>query len=225
MLTSPNICATCATCAKQNPRDTDVEVSSKKHLEQLAAVTFALMSMLEVNFDEPRYGAVCYRARFGDQVKFYWSENHNLHELPDRAAYDSCSFSSAIQLANAGPRPSGVTIDVSSSSEIFFSCSKICSSNDHKVHICVNESLCDAGCRPLAISPPPLAQSLSPPPPISSSAKPQSSSVPSETLAPMALAVIGGSLGGLLLMLGLYCFCCRSSERTATGLCRPPRKV
>ena len=180
--------------------------------------------LIEVNFDEPRYGAVCYRARTGDQVKFYWSEYHNLHEMTGRAAYDSCSFSWATKLADAGPRPSGITVDVSTSSELFFACSKICSSNDHKVHICVNKTLCDADCRSLVISPspPPLAQQ-SPSPLISSSAQPPPPSSLNATLAPMALAgIIGGSLGGLLLLLCLYCFCCRSDDRQ--GMC-PPRKV
>ena len=72
----------------------------------------------EINFDEPRYGAVCYRAKQGEQLRFAWRENHNFHELHDRTSYDNCDFTGATKLADAGPRPSGIVIEVTSSTEL-----------------------------------------------------------------------------------------------------------
>ena len=112
-----------------------------------SAQTTTTAVALEIDFDEPRYGAVCYRAQVGDVLRFVWDENHNLWELPDRASYDACSFGSATNLVDAGPQPSGLSVTVTSASEQFFACSKICASNDHKVHICVDSTLCDASCR------------------------------------------------------------------------------
>jgi hypothetical protein len=34
-----------------------------------------------INYDEPRGGAVCYKAKPQDKLKFYWDEYHNLKEF------------------------------------------------------------------------------------------------------------------------------------------------
>ena len=66
---------------------------------------------IEVDYDYPRNGPVCFAAEAGDRIKFAWHEQHNLHRLPSRHAYDSCAFGAAERLASAGPRPEGVVVD------------------------------------------------------------------------------------------------------------------
>ena len=74
------------------------------------------------------------------------SEWHNLHELPSYEAYSSCDFSSATQLASAAPNPNGVSVDVSGPGDRYFSCSKICASHGHKVHVCVASTVAEGVC-------------------------------------------------------------------------------
>ena len=109
------------------------------------------MPTIEVNFDEPRQGPICYAADAGDAIKFVWHEQHNLHRMPDRASYEACSFGSAERLANAGPN-AGVVVDFDGT-DAYFSCSKICASNGHKVRVCLNgESSCSSCCGFVAAS-------------------------------------------------------------------------
>lgn len=64
-----------------------------------------------INYDEPRGGAICYKANPSDTLKFYWDEYHNLKELVDKAAYDSCNFSGATNHQSKGePNPGGTFI-------------------------------------------------------------------------------------------------------------------
>lgn len=98
---------------------------------------------IEVDYDHPRNGPVCFAAEAGDRIKFAWHEQHNLHRFPSRHAYDSCAFGAAERLASAGPRPEGVVVDFGGD-DAYFSCSKICKSNGHKVRICLNNT---RGCR------------------------------------------------------------------------------
>ena len=64
------------------------------------------------------------------------SEYHNLHEMPDRKSYDDCIFGAATKLADAAPNP-GVDVSLTAEGTRYFACSKICSSNGHKVKVCV----------------------------------------------------------------------------------------
>ena len=89
-----------------------------------------------IDFDEPRYGPVCVHAVAGDTLKFQWDEWHNLHELPDYDAYEGCDFEDAVVLAGAAPN-AGVYVDATQPGDLYFSCSKICASHGHKVHVCV----------------------------------------------------------------------------------------
>ena len=66
---------------------------------------------IEVDFDRPRNGPVCFAAEAGDRIKLAWREQHNLHRLSSRNDYDSCAFGAAERLASAGPRPEGVVVD------------------------------------------------------------------------------------------------------------------
>ena len=50
---------------------------------------------IEVDFDRPRNGPVCFAAEAGDRIKLAWREQHNLHRLPSRNDYDSCAFGAA----------------------------------------------------------------------------------------------------------------------------------
>ena len=112
----------------------------------LSAVTLLLCSLatctvIDIDFDVPRRGAVCLTAQVGDTARFHWNEYHNLHELTDLSSYQSCSFSGANQLASARPN-NGVFVQLNTPGDRFFACSKICSSNDHKVKICVGAASC-----------------------------------------------------------------------------------
>lgn len=199
----------------------------------------SLANTIQINFDEPRSGAVCYRASTGDQLNFYWSEYHNLHSLPSKAAYDLCEFGQATQLAAAGPQPGGVVVTVTSATEQFFACSKICASNDHKVHICIDGALCDSSCRlpeagdgassataqQSAGSP---AQTQTPPPPRPPPPLQRTSSLTSSAddaaMEPVVITgIICGSVGGLLLIACLFYRCCGSSS--GASACPQPRKV
>ena len=102
--------------------------------------------VIEVNFDEPRQGPICYAANAGAQIKFSWHEQHNLHRLPDRSAYESCTFGSAQRLASAGPKPDGIVVQFVGRHDEYYSCSKICASNGHKVRICLNGTYACGGC-------------------------------------------------------------------------------
>ena len=98
---------------------------------------------IEVDYDHPRNGPVCFAAEAGDRIKLAWREQHNLHRFPSRHDYDSCAFGAAERLASAGPRPEGVVVDFGGD-DAYFACSKICKSNGHKVRICLNNP---SGCR------------------------------------------------------------------------------
>ena len=95
-------------------------------------------TLITVDFDAPRRGPVCVGAIVGDTLKFAWNEYHNLHEMPDSASYTDCKFSAATQLAPAKPNPQGVIVELPAAGTRFFSCSKICKSNGHKVKVCVS---------------------------------------------------------------------------------------
>ena len=95
-------------------------------------------TLITVDFDAPRRGPVCVGATVGDTLKFAWNEYHNLHEMPDSASYTDCKFSAATQLAPAKPNPQGVIVELPAAGTRFFSCSKICKSNGHKVKVCVS---------------------------------------------------------------------------------------
>ena len=107
---------------------------------------------IEVDFDRPRNGPVCFAAEAGDRIKLAWREQHNLHRLPSRNDYDSCAFGAAERIASAGPRPEGVVVDFGGD-DAHFACSKICKSNGHKVRICLNNtSGCQGCCAGTAVS-------------------------------------------------------------------------
>mmetsp|Transcript_39377 Transcript_39377/g.47344 ORF Transcript_39377/g.47344 Transcript_39377/m.47344 type:complete len:321 (+) Transcript_39377:177-1139(+) len=100
---------------------------------------------ITIDFDVPRYGGMCVSVDEADTVKFVWDEYHNLHRMPNEESYQQCDFSSATKLADAVPNPTGVSIPRHqgqgiSTDVMFFSCSKICDSNDHKVRVCVGGS-------------------------------------------------------------------------------------
>mmetsp|Transcript_53828 Transcript_53828/g.58367 ORF Transcript_53828/g.58367 Transcript_53828/m.58367 type:complete len:390 (-) Transcript_53828:2951-4120(-) len=118
--------------------------------------------IVSIDFDVPRYGPICISIDENDIIEFVWNEYHNLHFLPNEKSYVECDFSEAIPLVPEGrPNPSGYMIEASiasstqttnpviASTEIYndifatsnttiryFSCSKICSSNGHKVKVC-----------------------------------------------------------------------------------------
>ena len=189
---------------------------------------------LDINFDEPRRGAVCYRASVGEVLNFHWNEYHNLHLLPHRAAYDSCDFGTAEQIVGAGPQPNGVQVTVSSTTAQYFACSKICSSNDHKVMICVNDTLCDS-CRgerrpspPSPPSPPDsdmqdIDSSTDRHDPPSTPKQSQEESSENVGLAPgHVAAIVAGTVCGVALALASIAYCCRAASIQP---CPPPRKV
>ncbi|CAD7954628.1 unnamed protein product [Amoebophrya sp. A120] len=102
---------------------------------------------IRVDFDVPRYGPRCVEASLGDSVTFHWDEHHNLHHLASENDYRFCNFAAATKLANAGPNPRGVTVGPwTTAGDRFYSCSKICSTNGHKVRVCVaTECTCSEG--------------------------------------------------------------------------------
>ena len=108
-----------------------------------AAVSFVEAVEIDIDFDEPRYGPVCVSASPGDVLHFSWDEYHNLHELPHYDAYEGCDFSDAVKYADAAPNPTGVSFTLDASAhDRYFSCSKICASNGHKVHVCIADDGC-----------------------------------------------------------------------------------
>ena len=110
----------------------------------LVAVVSAIVEVaaleIDIDFDEPRNGPVCVSAVAGDVLHFSWSEWHNLHEMTGYEEYVSCNFDDAVKYADAEPNPAGVffTLDATSRDR-YFSCSKICASHGHKVHVCITE--------------------------------------------------------------------------------------
>jgi len=107
----------------------------------LAVVRVAAAVEIDIDFDQPRNGPVCVKATRGDVLHFQWDEWHNLHEMPDYDAYDGCKFGDAVLYADAKPNPTGVKFDLDDESlDRYFSCSKICSSHGHKVHVCIAAS-------------------------------------------------------------------------------------
>jgi len=114
--------------------------------------TTSSRNKITIDFDVPRYGPLCVSIDGGDVLEFVWDEYHNLHELPDEDSYDGCDFSDAVVLAYAAPNPSGTIVETGDGdgdvdvddnrynnrySERYFSCSKICRRNRHKVRVCV----------------------------------------------------------------------------------------
>ena len=65
--------------------------------------------------------------------------------MSDQASYEKCDFTNAVPLVPEGqPNPNGYRISSSSfnvnfNNVMYFSCSKICQSNHHKVKICVGD--------------------------------------------------------------------------------------
>lgn len=113
--------------------------------------------MVSIDFDEPRYGPICISVDENDGLEFVWEEYHNLHRLLDEESFRNCDFSNAVALVPEGrPQPSGYMIEASMSTTArYFSCSKICASNGHKVKICAggsfgeeNECFITAECKP-----------------------------------------------------------------------------
>ena len=140
------------------------------------------MPEVSIDFDEPRFGPVCVHAVAGDTLKFQWDEWHNLHELPDFEAYESCDFAGAVELADAAPNPAGVFVAVplSGEADLYFSCSKICASHGHKVHVCVapdTNSTCECD------------EPVPTPRPTGPTVGPSASSAPSTSAAPTAARV------------------------------------
>lgn len=106
--------------------------------------------VVSIDFDVPRYGPLCISVDEGDVLKFVWEEYHNLHILLDEASFVDCDFSNSVPLAPEGqPRPLGYTVSEATAEEgnqivnavSYFSCSKICASNGHKVQVCRGGSL------------------------------------------------------------------------------------
>ena len=91
------------------------------------------------DFDRPRQGPHCLQIQQGDSVRFYWDEYHNLKELTSESNYNSCNFAGGAVLQSAGsPNPGGITVGpFDTTGDRFYGCSKICSSNGHKVRVCV----------------------------------------------------------------------------------------
>mmetsp|Transcript_49860 Transcript_49860/g.97558 ORF Transcript_49860/g.97558 Transcript_49860/m.97558 type:complete len:324 (+) Transcript_49860:58-1029(+) len=94
-------------------------------------------NIVSIDYDVPRRGPLCVSVDETDSLKFVWEEWHNLHVMPDEDAYAECDFVEATMLAEASPNPTGYVVTTNSASSMFFSCSKICSSNGHKVRVCV----------------------------------------------------------------------------------------
>uniref|UniRef100_A0A7S1G1R7 Uncharacterized protein n=1 Tax=Corethron hystrix TaxID=216773 RepID=A0A7S1G1R7_9STRA len=94
-------------------------------------------SIVSIDFDVPRRGPLCVSVDETDSLEFVWEEWHNLHSMPDEESYAACDFSEATLLAKAAPNPAGHVVTTNGESAMFFSCSKICSRNGHKVRVCV----------------------------------------------------------------------------------------
>jgi plastocyanin len=102
--------------------------------------------VVSIDFDVPRYGPLCISVDEGDVLEFVWEEYHNLHMLLDEASFVDCDFSNAVALSPEGkPQPMGYTVvaeAVTAQEDVsYFSCSKICASNGHKVQVCRGGSL------------------------------------------------------------------------------------
>jgi len=103
-------------------------------------------AVVSIDFDVPRYGPLCISVDNGDALKFVWEEYHNLHMLLDENSFENCDFSNAVALSPQGkPMPNGYTVEETSADSIsYFSCSKICASNGHKVMVCRGGSFGEA---------------------------------------------------------------------------------
>lgn len=120
-----------------------------------AATSTSATSLVHIDYDAPRYGPLCLSVDAVDTLEFVWQEYHNLHQLLDATAYETCDFSAAIPWVPQGqPRPAGYQIAPVASIQTaamamavsdhndtvtgvrYFSCSKICARNGHKVKIC-----------------------------------------------------------------------------------------
>lgn len=171
---------------------------------------------IEVDYDRPRNGPVCFAAEAGDRIKLAWREQHNLHSLPSRHDYDSCAFGAAERLASAGPRPEGVVVDFGGD-DAYFACSKICKSNGHKVRICLNNTRgCQGCCGFVNGSATRPGSHMGPPP----ACPPPFRPAPLET-AFVPLLVCAGGAAVLLLTALAYYRCCR--RRTAAAAKFPAR--
>merc|ERR1711976_437108 len=51
---------------------------------------------------------------------FQWSGYHNVYQLPDKDAFDTCDFSQATKLASPGESP--FTYEASSAGKFYFAC-------------------------------------------------------------------------------------------------------
>jgi hypothetical protein len=145
---------------------TNADSSAEEYVaaEALGVVRDVGLQMVSIDFDVPRYGPLCVSVDEGTTVKLAWEEFHNLYRLLDEASFQSCDFSGAIAVEpNGTPRPNGITFAEATAEEgnmivnavSYFSCSKICSSNGHKVKVCrggklgeANECFDTAGCSP-----------------------------------------------------------------------------
>mmetsp|Transcript_82088 Transcript_82088/g.145519 ORF Transcript_82088/g.145519 Transcript_82088/m.145519 type:complete len:157 (+) Transcript_82088:92-562(+) len=109
-------------------------------LSLLTSLVYLILhaNALTVNFDAPRDGPVCCSAVVGDTAVFRWEEQHNLHKLASASAYSGCGFNEAERLTSTGPND-GHSVKLSSAGDHYFACNKICSSNGHKVKICVGD--------------------------------------------------------------------------------------
>lgn len=89
------------------------------------------------DYDKPRGGPHCLRILAGDTVKLHWDEYHDLHKLNSENAYRDCNFNNAPKLKSANPNEGGHVVGPFSAGQTaYYSCSKICRSNGHKVKIC-----------------------------------------------------------------------------------------
>ena len=113
--------------------------------------------VVSIDFDVPRHGPLCISVDEGDDMEFVWEEYHNLNRMPNKASYEECDFANAVPLASDGsPNPLGHRVPSNATdgeNVLYFSCSKICRSNGHKVKVCVggggfgkaNECAADGG--------------------------------------------------------------------------------
>ena len=156
---------------------------------ELCVRTRKEMTVVDIDFDEPRAGPVCVSATAGDVLNFHWDEYHNLFELSNYEDYLGCDFEDATKLANANPTPDGVLVDVATTGDRFFSCSKICVSNGHKVHVCISanaDTACE--CNEPGPSSVPTTHTHSPTLTAGPTTAPTLSAFPTATMAPTVLA-------------------------------------
>ena len=113
--------------------------------------------VISIDFDIPRYGPICISVNENDGLEFVWEEYHNLHQLPDEDSFRDCDFSHAMALVPQGlPNPQGYEVEAAATTTArYFSCSKICASNGHKIKVCAggdlgqeNECFATAECEP-----------------------------------------------------------------------------